>query len=51
MRNNMKTWTCFYIEHTIKNGEIFKKEPGWAMWHSCFDYLHGCTSEYVVLNQ
>jgi len=27
----MKTWTYFYIEHTIKHGEIFRKEPGWAL--------------------
>lgn len=27
----MKTWTYFYIEHTIKNGEIFRKEAGWAV--------------------
>lgn len=26
----MKTWTYFYIEHTIKNGEIFRKESGWV---------------------
>ena len=26
----MKTWTYFYIEHTIKNGEIFRKESGWS---------------------
>jgi len=27
----MKTWTYFYIEHTIKNGEIFRKESGWGL--------------------
>jgi hypothetical protein len=27
----MKTWTYFYIEHTIKNGETFRNEPGWAV--------------------
>lgn len=27
----MKTWAYFYIEHTIKNGEIFSKEPGWGL--------------------
>lgn len=26
----MRAWTYFYIEHTIKNGEIFRKEPDWA---------------------
>ena len=26
----MKTWTYFYIEHTIKNVEIFRKESGWV---------------------
>ena len=27
----MKTWTYFYIEHTIKNGEAFRRESGWAV--------------------
>lgn len=27
----MKTWTYFYIEHTIKNGVIFRKESGWGL--------------------
>lgn len=27
----MKTWTYFYIEHTIKNGEIFRKDSGWGL--------------------
>lgn len=30
----MKTWTYFYIEHTIKNGEVFRKESGWALFLS-----------------
>jgi len=37
----MKTWTYFYIEHTIKNGEIFRREPGWAL---------NLQSNYVVLS-
>lgn len=36
----MKTWVYFYIEHTIKNGEIFRSYPGWAVWHSCFITVH-----------
>ena len=28
------------IEHTIKNGKIFNRDPGWAVWHSCFDTIH-----------
>lgn len=31
MDEKMKTWTYFYIEHTIQKGSIFKKEPGWAV--------------------
>ena len=27
----MKTWTYFYIEHTIKNGGVFRKEAGWGV--------------------
>lgn len=27
----MKTWTYFYIVHTIRTGSIFKKESGWAV--------------------
>lgn len=27
----MKTWVYFYIEHTIRNGEVFRKEPGWGL--------------------
>jgi len=27
----MKTWIYFYIEHMIKNGEVFRKEPGWGL--------------------
>lgn len=27
----MRTWTYFYIEHTIKNGEIFRRESGWGL--------------------
>ncbi len=27
----MKTWTYFYIEHTVKNGEVFRKESGWGL--------------------
>ena len=38
----MKTWTYFYIEHTIKNGDIFRKEPGWAL---------NLQSNYVVLSR
>jgi len=37
----MKTWTYFYIEHMIKNGEIFRKEPGSAL---------NLKSNYVVLS-
>lgn len=37
----MKTWAYFYIEHTIKNGEFFRKEPGWAL---------NLQSNYVVLS-
>ena len=32
----MKTWTYFYIEHTIKNGEIFRKESGWGVRGSLY---------------
>jgi len=38
----MKTWVYFYIEHTIRNGEVFRKEPGWAL---------GLKSNYVVLSR
>ena len=27
----MRTWTYFYIEHTIQKGSIFKKELGWGL--------------------
>lgn len=27
----MKTWEQYYIEHTIKNGEIFRKGSGWGL--------------------
>ena len=27
----MKTWLYFYIEYTIKHGELFFKENGWAL--------------------
>jgi len=27
----MKTWLYFYIEHTVKNGKVFRKESGWAL--------------------
>ncbi len=37
----MKKWTYFYIEHTIKNGEIFRKESGWGL---------NLQSNYVVLS-
>ncbi len=37
----MKTWAYFYIEHTIRNGEVFRKEPGWAL---------NLKSNYVVLS-
>lgn len=37
----MKTWLYFYIEHTIKNGSLFYKEPGWSLNHK---------SEYIILS-
>lgn len=37
----MKTWLCFHIKHTIKHGEIFMQEPGWAL---------GLKSNFVVLS-
>lgn len=37
----MKTWVYSYIEHTIKNGDVFRKEPGWAL---------NLQSNYVVLS-
>lgn len=27
----MKTWTYFYIVHTIQKGNVFRKEFGWAL--------------------
>lgn len=27
----MKDWVYFYIEHTIKYGELFYKEIGWSL--------------------
>lgn len=40
-RIKMKTWEQHYIEHTIKNGEIFRKESGWAL---------NLQSNYVILS-
>lgn len=37
----MKIWVYFYIEHTIKNGDVFRNEPGWAL---------GLKSNYVILS-
>ncbi|WP_266095374.1 hypothetical protein [Acinetobacter brisouii] len=37
----MRNWIYFYIEHTIKNGQPFYKEYGWAL---------GLKSQYVVLS-
>jgi len=37
----MKTWLYFHIEHAVKNGEIFRREPGWAL---------GLKSNFVVLS-
>lgn len=38
----MKTWAYFYIEHTIKNGELFYKEIGWSL---------GLKNKHVVLSK
>lgn len=27
----MRDWLYFYIEFTVKRGQIFKKESGWAL--------------------
>lgn len=37
----MKTWLYFYIKHTIKYGNLFLKEPGWALNHK---------SKYIILS-
>ncbi len=37
----MKTWTYFYIEHTIKNGEVFRKESGWAISATITNMING----------
>lgn len=46
----MKTWEQYYIEQCVTLSQPWDKKLGWCIWHSCFDYLHGCTSEYAVLS-
>lgn len=48
----MKTWEYFYIRHCVKFAEPFVMPNGWGVWHSCFDYLHGCEQiDYFVLSE
>lgn len=47
----MKTWEQYYIEQCVTLSQPWDKKLGWCIWHSCFDYLHGCTSEYAVLSE
>lgn len=44
----MKTLEYFHIEHCMKFSKPWSKKSGWAVWHSCFDYEHGCA--FVVLS-
>ena len=46
----MKTWEQSYVESCLKFVEPWDRRLGWAVWHSCFDYLHGCTSDYAILS-
>ena len=46
----MSDWFYFYIEQCVKLSQPWDKKLGWCIWHSFFDFLHGCTSEYVVLS-
>lgn len=38
----MKEWIYFYVEHTIKYGELFYKEVGWSL---------GLKNNYVALSK
>lgn len=46
----MKTLEYFHIEHCMKFSKPWNNKSGWAVWHSCFDYEHGCENEYLVLS-
>lgn len=46
----MKTWEQHYIEQCVTLSQPWDKKLGWAVWHSCFEYWDGCTSEYAVLS-
>ncbi len=37
----MKDWIYFYIENTIKYGELFYKEIGWSL---------GLKNDYIVMS-
>lgn len=37
----MKDWVYFYIEHTIKYGELFFKESSWSL---------GLQNNYIVMS-
>lgn len=37
----MKTWLYFYIENTVREKNIFRKEPGWSL---------GLHSNFIILS-
>lgn len=47
----MRTWEQFYIEHCLKFTKPWDKKSGWCVWHSCFDYLDGCRSDFWILSE
>lgn len=46
----MKTWEYFHIEHFMMFAKSWNKNLGWSVWHSCFNYDHGCGSSFLVLS-
>lgn len=47
----MKILEYYCIEYWMKFAKPFEKKLGWCVWHSCFEYLDGCRSEYLVLSR